>query len=409
MKHMTNPTADQSIPTPLWEFVPVVKYAVPAADAQKAAAVAWVSLQKILRRKDIADTPFKDEQDLHALPQVRLAHLVPPLPWNDAAAALDTALHEWVTAGSAATNVKFVVGQPFSGNAEIVSLLGAQHQAVEVTPPSSDQILSNDLSWLDSWPVPENFWVLSNLEHCYLRHADGLTLLRRLLSLAMNGQLGKGVIGCDSWAWAYIQRVSSMPQADALTLQAFDAERLQSLLNGLMQSRSQTRIHCFDAKNGEEIIGAPSDEEDPRKEFGVLAAHCRGNVAVATTYWRERLRCQPDEDMTADAEKTTLHTGEKDAGEHIWVAGMPPDPELPIGNDEEFFLLLHAILLHGGLLDSLLGDLLPFPMARSRGLLAQLQESGIVHPSSGRWQLQGLAYVAVRSLLKNRDYLTDTF
>lgn len=40
-----------------------------------------------------------------------------------------------------------------------------------------------------------------------MRHAGGLTLVRRLLERAVSGQLGRGLIGCDSWAWAYLQKV----------------------------------------------------------------------------------------------------------------------------------------------------------------------------------------------------------
>lgn len=409
MTNQTHPTSDSSAQTPLWEFVPPNDYTVPATQVRKAAAEAWRSFQQILRRKDVADTPFKDEQDLHALPQVRLEHLVPPLPWKDAAAALDAVLQKWTAAGVSEKSVKFFIGQPFSGHAEIVSLLGGRHQAIEIMPPSIEQILSNDESWFDSWPSSATFWVLPKLEYCYLRHANGLDLVRRLLSLAAKGQLGKGVIGSDSWAWAYLQRIFPLPQADAITLQAFDANRLQCLLYGLMQSQSKTEIHCYNALNGQEITGASGKEKQRQQEFVELAAHCRGNVAIATTYWRERLRYGPDEDVASGDEKTTARTGENRSDEHVWVAGMPPDPELPIGNDEEFLLLLHAMMLHGGLPEPLLDDLMPFSATRCRGLLVQLQQSGIVHCANGRWQVRAMAYIPIRRLLGARDYLTDFF
>lgn len=244
---MTEPSdsgSDRSAQVPYWQFVPPEDYAVPAVQMHKAAGKAWLSLQNLFRRKNSAAT-FKAEQDLHALSEVRLEHLVPPLSWDDAAAALDASLPDWLAAGSSDTCVKFVVGQPFCGHAEIVSLLGARHRATEVAPPSIEQILSNDESWLEGWPLPETFWVLPKLEHCYLRHACGLNLVRRLLCLATNGDLGQGVIGCDSWAWAYLQRIFPLPQAAAITLQAFDANRLQNLLYDQMTSRAQQKIHYF--------------------------------------------------------------------------------------------------------------------------------------------------------------------
>ena len=396
--------SDSSARQPLWEFVPTGDYSVPAGQIQKSAIEAWLSFQKMFRRKDVADPPFKAEQDLHALPEVQLEHLVPSLPWADAAAALDHALQDWMAVGVSAKSVKLVVGQPFSGHAEIVSLLGVRHQATEITLPSIKQILSRDESWLDHWPSSETFWVLPKLEHCYLRHASGLNLVRRLLSLATNGELGQGVIGCDSWAWAYLQRIFPSLLTDAITLQAFDANRLQSLFSGLMTSGSRREIHCCNAKNGQEILGPSAQEEQRQKEFVELAAHCRGNVSLATAYWRKRLHCLPDEDISANDEKPVLS-----AGEQVWVAEMPPDPVLPVGNEEEFFLLLHAILLHGGLPESLLGELLPFSSTRCLGLLAQLRQAGIVLFVNGRWQVGETAYATVRRLLSARDYLIDAF
>ncbi|MFO7813692.1 MAG: hypothetical protein R6V21_12045 [Pelovirga sp.] len=409
MMEETDQTADSSEPAPLWEVVPVTKYAVPGAQAQKTAAAGWRSLKKIFQRKDIADTPFKDEQELHALPEVRLAHLVPPLPWKDAAAAASITLQDWMAIDSRATAVKFFIGQPFSGHAEIVSLLGDQHQAVEIKPPSSEQILSNDHGWFDSWPSSATFWVLPNLEHCYLRHAKGLDLVRRLLSLAANGQLGKGLIGCDSWAWAYIQRIFPLPHVDAVTLQAFDAERLQDLICDLMLSGAKRKVYCYNAANGQEIIGPSAQQKQLQKEFAELASHCRGNVAVAITYWRDRLRLGPDEDVDGDDKKTAEHPVKDRSGEHIWVASMPPEAELPMKNDEGYLLLLHTMLLHGGLSDLLLTDLLPFSASHSQGLLGQLQQFGIVTCIDGRWQVRELAYLAVRRLLSGHDYLTDEF
>lgn len=400
---------DDSVSTPLWECVPLSDYHVPKPPADKVAVGLWSSIRQMFRRRDAVGIELKKEQELHALPEVRLAHLVPSLPWQDAAAALDTTLQDWLEAGMSYNSVKFFIGQPFLAHAEIVSLFGRQHGAVEIALPAIEQILSADESWLEHWPSPETFWVLPQLERCYLRHANGLDLVRRLMGLAANGQLGKGLIGCDSWAWAYMQRIFPWPHTDAVTLQAFDAERLQRQLVGVMKTQTKKALHCYSAKNGQPISDAVSDGEQPPKEFAELAAHCRGNVAIATTYWRERLRHHSDKDEASGNENTQKDTDESKSVEQVWVAEMPADPDLPIGNDEEFFLLLHAILLHGGLPESLMGELLPFSSARCLGLLAQLQQFGIALCINGRWQVRETAYATVRRLLSARDYLTDAF
>ncbi|MBB5348546.1 hypothetical protein JWG42_06540 [Desulfoprunum benzoelyticum] len=405
----TSPAPNDSPQTPLWEFVPPSDYVVPVVYVQSAAANAWQSFRQLFRRRDSSEASFRKEQELDVLPQVRLARLVPPLPWDDAAAALDAALQDWVTADASQRGVKFCIGQPFCGHAEIVSLLGAHHQAVQIPPPSVEEILSNDARWFDNWPAPGGFWVLPNLEHCYLRHANGLGLVRRLLSLAASGRFGRGLVGCDSWAWAYVQRILPLPDADAVTLQAFDGPRLHAMLLGMMTSRSNREIHCYDAETGKEILDTSAAEDHFQQEFADLAAYCRGNVAIAANYWRQRLRSRPDEDETSGGEHTRQPAEGNGAGEHVWVAGMPLDPQLPLGTAEEFFLLLHAMMVHGGLPAPLAEDLLPFSATHCYGLLGQLQQSGIAHCFNGRWQVRESSYAAIRRLLRAGDYLTDSF
>ncbi|WP_299310510.1 hypothetical protein [uncultured Halomonas sp.] len=64
------------------------------------------------------------------------------------------------------------------------------------------------------------------LERCFLRHAEGLAGVRRLVEQALAGRLGPGIIGCDSWAWAYLQHTLALPEGQAFTLQPFDGADL---------------------------------------------------------------------------------------------------------------------------------------------------------------------------------------
>ena len=81
---------------------------------------------------------------------------------------------------------------------------------------------------------------------------------------------------CDSWAWAFFQRIHAWPATDVLTLQAFDAERLTSLISDYAH-RSKMHIHYLSAMNGKEILTNEIDSEQTDTEFNELAAHCRGN------------------------------------------------------------------------------------------------------------------------------------
>ena len=404
----TSVAPENSQQTALWDFIPLDEYTLPTVFMQQPASNARQFFQKIFRRKKVLDGPLKKEYNFYSLPRVQLANLAPSLLWEDVAVALDTKLHDWILPDFSKGNVKFFIGQPFSGHSEIVSHLGKRHQAVEIKLPSIEQILFDEKSWFDNWPASENLWVLPKLERCYLRHAKGLNLIRQLLSLAVSGQLGKGLIGCASWAWAYIQRIFLLPHADAITLQAFDAERLQSLILDLMKSELNADIYYHSGRNDQKIADKSSEEKQLQKEFEELAAYCRGNVAVAITYWRNRLRYGPDEDEP-DEKKMEIKTREIKSGEHLWITAMPPEPELPGGNNDEFCILLHTILLHDGLTDSLVGELLPFSAIRCRGILGQMEQAGIVYFDNSCWQVSEIAYIAIRRLLNAHGYLTDSF
>jgi len=331
------------------------------------------------------------------------------LDWSAAAAALDEALREWVATDEPAQPVKFVVGQPHSGHGDIVRLWGERRQAASLAPPSYEQILARDLHWFDNGPSAGQLWVLPDLECCYLRHANGLDLVRQLLERAESGRWGKGVIGCDSWAWAFLQRVWPVPRPDALTLQAFDGPRLARLLSRMTVSRSGGRVRFRHAATGNDILVVPAEKEQIRPEIVQLAAHCRGNVGTALRYWREQLRCEPEADAPEPDDREASPHADEPAEESVWVAAELTEPVLPTGTEDDFALVLHALLLHGGLPEPLLSALLPLSPAVCTALLYRLRNARFVQCREGLWHVAELASASARDLLRRRDYLVDDF
>jgi len=394
----------------LWEFVPLADYHIPVLPARSAAATSWTSLKRIFRRANEKSTAaVKEEAKLSALTQVRLKYLVQPPNLSEAARALDASLNEWMLSCTSDCPVKFVIGQPHSDHAEIVRQWGLRYKATPITPPTYQQIFTGDGRWFDSWPVSDLPWILPNLERCYLRHASGLTLLRELFERAENGRLGRGVIGCDSWGWAYLQRVWPMSRPDVLTLQAFDGQRLASLLTHLVALRSNKRICFRNARTGNDILTIPGSDSEVPREIVELAALCRGNVGIAILYWRDRLRTEPDtEETNSDADKKMSEQGETDE-ERVWVSAKLSEPVLPIGTDEYTAFVLHALLLHGGMPASLLPELLPLSHYRCMAILLRLRNAGVVEWKQGCWWVAGLAYENVRGFLCGHDYLADSF
>jgi hypothetical protein len=401
--------ATGEVPDDLWRFVPLSDYRPPRLPVRGAVQKNWAALKQGFRRRKDKPGPFKSEEELRTLDETRLARLLAPPDWGVAAAALDTILHDWLDREAAEAGVRFIVGQPHCGLDEIVRLWSMGRAAAKIPPPEHEQVLGADARWLESFSAVGDPWVLPNLERCYLRHAQGLALVRRLLEAAESGLLGRGLIACDSWAWAYLQHVWPSTRSDALTLQAFDGAALKGLLTGLTVSAGSRTVCYRNAKSGEAILTVPSDEKEASAELVQLACHCRGNVGLALEYWRSRLRTEPEVDPSQPEARTEMEQ-KREAGERVvWVAPGMSGPTIPSQKDDSPMLVLHALLIHGGLPEALLAELLPLSHARCMSVLLALRGAGVVQWDEGCWRIGGLAYAAVRGVLRERDYLVDHF
>jgi len=393
-----------------WSFVPIGDYQVPGLPASGAIADAWASFRRLLRKVDQSSLqPARDEAKLRALSEVRLEHLAPPIDPTEPADALDAALYDWLETKSPEWPVRFVVGQPHA-HPDLLHVWALRHGAAIIEPPTSEQILDGDLDWLDQWPVdggPHRFWVLPQLAHCFLRDTDGLKLVRTLLARAEAGELGRGIIGCDSWAWAYLMHLWPVPHPGALTAQAFDGARLTRLLTHQIKRRPHRRVRFRNASTGRDILAVPSEDNELHPEIVRLASHCRGNPGTALTYWRRSLRTEPDEDMVETTEEPL--TGEAFDEEDVWVSAGIDEPLLPSEADEDVALVLHALLIHDGLPAALLPRLLPLTHDGCLAILLRLQRARLVACRDGRCRVTVIGYASVRSLLAGRDYLTDGF
>lgn len=392
----------------LWEFVPLSAYAVPVLSVGSAVARGVTAFRNFFRRPaDRDETPVKEEADLHHPSPRRMSTLVRPLPWDDATRALSVALDDW-PGTTEPGRACMVVGQPFAGHAELLTLFARLRGATLVPAPSMDQIFDTDSDWFAAWPRAGTPWVLPCLEACFLRHVRGLGLVRQLLSLVAEGGLGPGVLGCDSWSWAYLRRVAPVSCRE-LTLQAFDAQRLRCLFAAMVAPRAAGSVHFCNAANGRDIFSVPSEQKTPPEEFFQLAAYCRGNVALAAHTWRGRLRSEPDSDGAArDGEVSGASDGQTPE-DRVWVTDMPPDPVLPTGDGEETRLALHAALIHGGMRQDLVAELLPWATWKSAALLHRLERAGLMRNEGNRWLVRESAYAAVRRLLRSHGYLVDDF
>jgi len=396
--------------SPVWQYVPIADYRLPPAPVIQTARDRLTVLQRLFKRDEAEpDTLLKQANELRMLPRWQLERIAPALDWRNAAEELNAQLADWLEQESPEQSIIFLVGPPHSGCVEILTTWAERQAWQMLKPPSPEQVMAGDGAWLSDLNGQGN-WVLPGLEKVYLRHAAGLSLIRRFLDRACSGNLGRGIIGCDSWAWAFLRHVWHGRQPVTLAPQAFQQPQLVEIFQRMADSAGNGQLLFRQSDNGRYVLPPPETNEGPARMSNflqLLAAHSRGNVGIAWALWRASLRTEPDDSANGE-------TGKEDRnlpGQTIWVApwGQLKCPSLPSGSGRDEAFVLHTLLLHNGMPGEFLPQLLPLSSSRTMEMLFRLEGAGLASRHCENWRVTPLGYSAVRQFLQANGYLVDQF
>ncbi len=411
---------------PLWRFIPLDRYARPE-DPTEAVRRGLAGLWSKWKRSVSRGEESAAEREVESVPSSVLDLAAPAPDWTDAVPALDAALGPWVDGTGPDGPVRILVGFPHSGTEGILRCWAASRGLPVVEAPEPEEILERGVRWATEWGAGDAPVVLPRLERFYFRHHDGLDLMYHLLEAFASGRR-RWVVACDSWAWAYlskalqIQRVLPKP----LALEAFGPDRLDRWFRTGASKDGKCHWTFRDLRSGRRVLSAAGDteENDARGKGGSgegtgrtsqsvetdsflkhLSAWSHGIPGVAQAFWRHNLRWAVNEEATDEARKESL----ADGGRTLWVTSWskvrsprPPDP-----GSQNHLLLLHALLLHGGLREDLAARLLPLSAPEvSRGL-HELHALGLIEDARGAWRVTALGYPAVRGFIQRKGYLLD--
>lgn len=406
--------------TDLWRFVTNDTYMRPGEPPSEAARSGIRFIWERLRGK----TPAQEvniHAELHSVPQALLDQVAPVPSWGDAAHALDAVLGQWLEADPLHAPVQVVVGAPGSGTGQTLRDWAEGHGARQISPPDPEEILSGGQGWLSSLRFEKGgLFVLASLEKCFLRHYAGLGLMRQFLD-RLEDLEGRLLLGCNSWAWAYIDSVLGISRSLPLPymVQALDSAGLELWFRSIVTGCGGRSLVFRQSDNGEVVLSlggeVNADEQVPERRaeertevvdfLKRVASRSRGIPLVAWAIWRNSLLISEDEPLEEEAQKAAA----EDHGLTIWVKpwsqlGLPSVPS-PISRCEVF--ILHSLLLHGGAPGDLLKTLLPVCRdALSQGLV-RLQLAGLVKQEEAVWRVTLSGYPAVRHYLDSEGYLTD--
>ena len=368
--------------------------------------------QKLRPPKPEPESVFKAEDDLQALSEAMLDQIVSAPDWHVATIALNGALEAWLNSNQADRQPVVIVGAPHTNNAEILKLWAEEQKWRVIEPPISDDILAQNENWLDQLTDDNTPWVLPSLEWCYLRHTQGLALIRRLFDQLWSDRVSLGVIGCDSWAWAYLRHIWSGRMPLVFMAQAFTHQSLEAWFKTLAAGSDLAPFLFRQQDNGKYVLEPPpelAEEIDPPVEISSflerLASHSRGIPGVAWALWRQSLLGEFNEALSEE-ERQQVHQFRATT---VWVRSWDQlkQPAFPADFSQTQAFILHTLLLHNGLPVKLLAQLLSLPATEVFQHLCSLQAAGLVENGAELWRVSPLGYPVVRQFLQGEGYLTD--
>ncbi|MEZ4679222.1 MAG: hypothetical protein R2932_33890 [Caldilineaceae bacterium] len=417
-------TGQPTIAAARWRFIAPKEYQSPSPPTTETVRStvrdvrSWF-VHAVQRKRDTA--PEESAPKLQTAPQGLLDWIAPPPDWGEIGyAALDKAVADWHNTEANGAGIRILIGAPYSHVREMAIHWGKCHNYAIIKPPTPAQILENDSNWMHQWQQNKaERLILPWLERCYLRHHNGLDLMRRLLDWLWTAKV-PALLVVDSWAWRYLQQIYPLDTLDQhpLTLaplQPVDLDHWfydlahqtpQRAFNFRLEHNGAAVLRCAAAqRNGaERNIDHEANAQKPAEYLRHLAARSRGIPGAAWALWRYGLQIAAEEAVEESAKQKVVTA----QGKTIWVTAWEnlELPEVAEIQQEEAFIL-HTLLLHSGMHTELLPTVLPCSSARIVRALQKLQNQRLIKEAADGWQVTPLAYVEVRNYLRSEGYLID--
>jgi len=274
------------------------------------------------------------------------------LSFDEPVKALDECFAEWLEDDDD-QSLRWIIAPPHSGVEEAVHKWVEQHDITQLNLPNRESLCDPEQASLPEFPA-EGVWVMPQLAYGFLRQTNGLRWVREFFSAVLSGEAGKGVILCDSWAWAFLEKVWPVPVNQLWTLQGLDQASLAQL--GLARGDGRLRA---------------------------LAALSRGNAGVAAAY----------SDRYQRASEESFET-----------------PASPSDVSDTTAFVCYALLLHRGLSKAQLATVLPIISGSQLEIQLQvLRQRGLIERESELWYVTARGYPVIRELLSSRGFWLDRF
>lgn len=261
----------------------------------------------------------------------------------------------------------------------------------------AERPFSNKEDMLDWFNLLENrpVIILEGLQRLFLRTIHGFGAIRLFAELisATNKRVF-WITSCNLYGWQYLDKTMRFSDffGYLIELQSLaEQEVVEVILRRHVASGYNLRFELPESVKSDKKLVKLSGETNQQKYlkekyFSALNSFARSNIAISMLLW--------------------LRSAREVKGSEITIA-------LPKGLDASFIktlsreklFLLHALLLHDGLSDAQLASVLNFSSTKTRLLIIQLYDDGVIVMKNGYYSVNPLLYRQVVSTLRDANLI----
>ena len=337
------------------------------------------------------DDPFISDDSLTWANNRRLDRIAAPPACRPIIEEMQATFSDWVADDQPSRWLQLVVLPPGDTN-QTVATWANEYDHHIVNPPPREKLLDRSEEFSLPSDSEKSVMVIPRLEDWFLRHQDGMQHAGELLRQASRCER-HCVIGCNSWAWQFLQKALGARRLlpAGLTFNAFHSDRLSDWLTDLAEHEDEQG-----GQHDPVFRLAESGEIAADDYFAKLAARSLGIPWVAWQLWRRSLRLGPNQknlDQQKFPDERTL-----------WVSEVEVF-SLPSLHVDVSLLTLHALLIHGSLSADELDTVTPNVDASN--VLPLLMEADLIDETKGRFWCVPAAYPLIRSQLIDAGFPRD--
>ncbi len=385
---MTESTADVELP----KFKTLGNYSWPVMPADESFRKFRDRFVTWMKRGE--DDPFITDEVLSWAPSGKLDELVSPPACGPVMRELAATFKAWQNDSSPSNWLQLAVMPPCEKNDIVRSWATLQgHRVIE--PPDRGLIVDGKFAADMIDTNHEGVLVIPRLERWFIRHRNGLDFARALVDRLTSLQQ-HCVVGCNSWAWAFLSKAVGVDLAfpTGVTFQAFDALRLRHWFDELAENPDDLCFRYVD--DGEDVFATNRSGSSNSDYFDLLSAKSLGIPWVAWHLWRRSLRFGPE-----SGDQIAQKFPDEDT---VWVSPLQTF-RLPGDRNDVALLTLHSILIHG----SLSGDELSkvMPSIDTSNVLVSLLAAKFIERDGDQFYCTAAAYPTLRGQLAGAGFPMD--